>query len=239
MMNEQQTNAAMQLTVEQQLRDWVNQLAPEHKQMLQAMLREDDRLQRSSRLEFAVQQLRKLCRERDLDWDEMAEPDRESFLDNLIRENELFSTQIGKRSLAPIAPCLQCGREMTPADLYRIYFGERPPSMELAIAKLIVMDTDTLAQFPIIAENEVTTGRVDPHRGIRPDVDLSKYDPASRISRRHARITSRGAQFFIEDLGSANGTVVNGQKRLQPQEPYPLNNGDVVKIGETTLKFVA
>lgn len=226
------------IAVEQQLRDWVNQLAPEHKQMLVSMLTEDDRLQRSARLEFAVSQLRKLCRERNLDWDAMAEPDREVFLDNLIRENEMYATQAGTLSKPPIAPCHQCGRDVSPSDLYRIYFGERPPSVELSIAKLIVMDTDTLAQFPLAAENEITIGRVDPHRGIRPDVDLTKYDPASRISRRHARITARGSQFFIEDLGSANGTIINGQKRLKPQEPYPLSTGDVVKIGETTLKFV-
>jgi hypothetical protein len=225
-------------SVEQQLREWVGQLAPEHKHMLLAMLVEDDRLQRSARLDFAVSQLRKLCEQRGLDWDAMAEGERESFLDNLIRENEMYATQAGVPSHVSGAPCPQCGREMTPGDLYRIYFGERPPSVELVAAKLVVMDTDISAQFPIAAENEVTIGRVDPHRGIRPDVDLSKFDPASRISRRHARITARGAQFYIEDLGSANGTIVNGRTRLKPQEPYPLVNGDVLKIGETTLKFV-
>src|SRR5262245_64225154 len=91
--------------------------------------------------------------------------------------------------------------------------------------------------FPHPPDNEITSGRADPHRAIRPDIDLSKFDPASRISRRHARITSRGGQFYIEDLGSANGTTVNGRTRLKPQEPYPLVNGDVLKIGETTLKF--
>jgi hypothetical protein len=225
-------------SVEQQLREWVGQLAPEHKHLLLAMLIEDDRVQRSARLDFAVSQLRNLCHQRDLDWEAMAEGERESFLDNLIRENEMYATQAGAPSLPPIVPCPHCGREMTPGDLYRIYFGERPPSVELVAAKLVVMDTDSSAQFPIAAENEVTIGRVDPHRGIRPDVDLSKFDPASRISRRHARITSRGGQFYIEDLGSANGTIVNGRTRLKSQEPYPLVNGDVLKIGETTLKFV-
>jgi FHA domain len=226
------------VAVEQQLRDWVNQLAPEYKQMLAAMLAEDDRLQRAARLEFAVAQLRKLCRERNLEWDAMSEPERETFLDNMIRENELYATQAGTQSKLPIAPCHQCGRDVTPGDLYRIYFGERPPSVELSTARLVVMDADAQTQFPLAAEHEITVGRVDPHRGIRPDVDLSKYDPASRISRRHARITARGSQFFIEDLGSANGTIINGQKRLKPQEPYPLSTGDIVKIGETTLKFV-
>jgi hypothetical protein len=225
-------------SVEEQLREWSSQLAPEHKQMLLAMLIEDDRLQRSARLDFAVSQLRALCKQRELDWDEMAEGEREAFLDNLIRENEMYATQAGTPSLVSFAPCPHCGREVTPSDLYRIYFGERPPSVELAAAKLVVMDADTDAQFPLPAENEISIGRVDPHRGIRPDVDLSKFDPASRISRRHARVTSRGSQFYIEDLGSANGTIINGRTRLKPQEPYPLVNGDVLKIGETTLKFV-
>jgi len=229
---------AISPSVEEQLRDWVNQLSPEHKQILLSMLVEDDRLKRASRLDFAVAQLRRLCVERALDWDTMAEKEREVFLDNLIRENELFSTQVGSFSTPEIAPCHQCGREITPADLFRIYFGERPPSVEISISKLVVLDVEVDAQFPLAADGEMTIGRVDPHRGIRPDIDLTKYDPASRISRRHARITSRGTQFLVEDLGSANGTIVNGNMRLNPQEPYPLTNGDVIKIGETTLKFV-
>jgi len=224
-------------SVEEQLREWVGQLAPEHRQLLLMMLTEDDLLQGSTRLDFAVSQLRKLCKQRGFDWDRMAESDRESFLDNLIRETELYATQAGPPSIVPVLPCSCCGRDVTPSDLYRIYFGERPPSVEVAIGKLILMDMDISAQFPLPADNEITIGRVDPHRGIRPDIDLSKYDPASRISRRHARITSRGGQFYIEDLGSANGSFVNGRTRLKPQEPYPLVNGDVLKIGETTLKF--
>jgi hypothetical protein len=226
-------------TVEQQLRDWIGQLAPEHKQTLLAMLVEDDHLQRAARLEFAVAQLRQLCAERRLDWDTMTEEQRESFLETLIRENEMYATQVGSPSHAPVAPCHHCGREMSPSDLYRIYFGERPPSIERSAARLVLLDMETEMDFPLIADNEIMIGRLDPHRGIRPDVDLSKFDPASRISRRHARITVRGNQFFIEDMGSANGTIINGRLRLKPQEPHPLTNGDVVKVGETTLKFVA
>ncbi len=226
-------------SAEEQLREWVGQLAPEHKRALLLMLAEDDRLQRSARLDFAVSQLRRMCRERGMDWDKMVEAEREHFLDNLIHENELYSTQVGNSPITPISPCYQCGHEITPGDLYRIYFGERPPSIERVAAKLVVMDVEVDAQFPLAAEGEITIGRIDPHRGIRPDVDLTKFDPASRISRRHARVTVKGRQFFVEDLGSANGTIVNGLTRLKPQEQYPLSNGDVVKIGETTLKFIA
>src|SRR5499426_3141828 len=224
-------------SVEEQLREWVSQLAPEHRQMLLMMLTDDDRLQRSARLDFAVYQLRKMCKQRGLDWDQMAEGERESFLDNLIRETEMYATQAGAPSIVPVLPCSCCGRDVTPGDLYRIYFGERPPSMEVAIGRLVLLDMDPNAQFPLPADNEITIGRVDPNRGIRPDIDLSRFDPAARSSRRHARITSRSGQFYVEDLGSANGTFVNGRTRLKPQEPYPLVNGDVLKIGETTLKF--
>src|SRR5215475_10677244 len=92
-------------SVEEQLRDWVGQLAPEHKQVLLTILAEDDRTQRSARLDFAVSQLRKMCKQRGLNWDEMAEGERESFLDNLIRETELYATQAGTPSIVPVLPC--------------------------------------------------------------------------------------------------------------------------------------
>lgn len=226
-------------TAEEQLKEWLGQLTAEHKLILLGLLSEDTRLLRASRRESALGELRRLTTERKLDWDSMSEPEREGFLDTLIKENELYSTQIGQSQFSRIADCRLCGRPVTPSDLYKQYFGERPPSLERVAARLVILDLEPDLQFPLSAAGEVTIGRIDPHRGIRPDIDLSTYDPAARISRRHARITVRGNQFFVEDLGSSNGTLVNGSKRLKPMEPYPLTNGDVIKIGDTTLKFVA
>jgi two-component system cell cycle response regulator len=54
------------------------------------------------------------------------------------------------------------------------------------------------------------------------------------ISRRHCRVLSIGGQVIIEDLGSANGTLVNGEM-VQHQA---LNEGDKIRLGATTtLKF--
>jgi diguanylate cyclase (GGDEF)-like protein len=54
------------------------------------------------------------------------------------------------------------------------------------------------------------------------------------ISRRHCRVLSIGGQVIIEDLGSANGTVVNGEMVQQ----HPLKEGDKIRLGATTtLKF--
>jgi ABC transport system ATP-binding/permease protein len=54
------------------------------------------------------------------------------------------------------------------------------------------------------------------------------------ISRRHARLTRRdGGALVIEDLGSANGTYVNGDRITAPRELHP---SDVVRVGATTIE---
>lgn len=50
----------------------------------------------------------------------------------------------------------------------------------------------------------------------------------------HARIYSRGPRYYIEDLGSTNGTYVNGE---QISGERALNDLDVVRIGDTELRF--
>jgi pSer/pThr/pTyr-binding forkhead associated (FHA) protein len=54
------------------------------------------------------------------------------------------------------------------------------------------------------------------------------------VSRPHSRIEKNGSSYFLIDLGSANGTTVNG---LFAIEPVMLNEGDVIGIGETRLTF--
>lgn len=53
-----------------------------------------------------------------------------------------------------------------------------------------------------------------------------------RISREHARFVLRGASLTVEDLGSANGTLVNGSKI---ETATKLDDGDVVRIGAEEL----
>jgi hypothetical protein len=91
-------------------------------------------------------------------------------------------------------------------------------------------------EFPV-HEDEAYIGRWDADSGIFPDVDLDADDPEAKVSRRHARITRRGAQYFIEDLGSTNGTFINRGRRLLPGDRQPLNDGDELIIGKTFLRF--
>jgi len=104
-------------------------------------------------------------------------------------------------------------------------------------AKLVIHRGRSVGkEFPML-EDESHIGRWDADGGIFPDVDLDSDDPEAKVSRRHARITRRGGQYYIEDLGSTNGTFVNRGRRLLPGDRQPLRDGDEVIVGKTFLKF--
>lgn len=62
-------------------------------------------------------------------------------------------------------------------------------------------------------------------RGVENDLELNDL----RLSRRHCRFVREGAFLYIEDLGSMNGTRVNG-KIVEGRRP--LYDGDVVSVGD-------
>jgi pSer/pThr/pTyr-binding forkhead associated (FHA) protein len=51
----------------------------------------------------------------------------------------------------------------------------------------------------------------------------------AEVSRRHARLTFQGGKFVLEDMGSTNGTFVNGQRLTGPRV---LKSGEVISLGE-------
>jgi len=67
--------------------------------------------------------------------------------------------------------------------------------------------------------------------GRSPDNDVILRDPAT--SGHHARLERRGDQFWIVDLGSTNGTLVNGESVQEKQ----LNHGDRLTIGQNAVQF--
>jgi hypothetical protein len=105
-------------------------------------------------------------------------------------------------------------------------------------AKLIIQRGGKVGkEFPING-SEAMIGRWDADGGIFPDVDLDQDDPEAKVSRRHAKIQFLNNQYWIEDLGSTNGTFVNRGPRLSPGAKQPLKNGDEIIVGKTFLKFV-
>lgn len=88
-----------------------------------------------------------------------------------------------------------------------------------------------------LGEDEILIGRWDADNGIFPEVDLDPHDPDSKVSRRHAKVAYKDGKFFIEDLGSTNGTFLNRSRRLIPGVPQVLTDDDEVIVGKTFLRF--
>jgi hypothetical protein len=81
-------------------------------------------------------------------------------------------------------------------------------------------------EFPIVPEKQILVGRSS-------DLDMVLVE--DMVSRKHARIAMQTDQIWIEDLGSTNGTFVNGEKIKRAR----LKEGDRVLIGTSILKVIA
>ena len=142
--------------------------------------------------------------------------------------------------------CGFCGGRIAGDDVYCAHCGQRQPMavasaalrQARATAKLVVTGTTELDSSFHLQKESSLVGRSDPHSNIFPEVDLSPFDPQTKISRRHARIFRRGDVYLVEDLGSINGTIVNDSVRLAPHQPRALESGDKLRLGETTLHFL-
>lgn len=143
--------------------------------------------------------------------------------------------------------CGFCGGRIAADDVFCAHCGARQPlgvgpsaTLHAArpTAKLVVTGTTELDASFILQKDSNLLGRTDPHSNIFPEIDLSRFDPETKVSRRHARIWLEGETFLVEDLGSVNGTVINDSVRLAPRQPRVLDSGDKLRVGETTLHFL-
>ncbi|HEX9188729.1 MAG TPA: FHA domain-containing protein, partial [Vicinamibacteria bacterium] len=93
------------------------------------------------------------------------------------------------------------------------------------MAKLIVNPTSVnRREIPLARATILTIGRDPSNDLVLPD---------AMVSRRHAVVEHRGGQFFLRDCGSANGSVVNGDRVSE----RGLRDGDLVAIGSMRLLF--
>lgn len=106
-----------------------------------------------------------------------------------------------------------------------------------AHAKLVIERGKSVGKIFMLSSADSQIGRWDADGGIFPDVDLDSDDPEAKVSRRHARITMNDGKYYLEDLGSTNGTFINRGKRLPPGTRQQLNDGDEIIVGKTFLRF--
>jgi predicted component of type VI protein secretion system len=103
------------------------------------------------------------------------------------------------------------------------------PDADAAGARLVFVDGPRRGDIIALGDAPAGLGR---------QLDNDIVIESERVSRRHARIERRdGGAFTLTDLGSVNGTAVNGE-RLEANEPRRLRDRDVLQLPAATLIFL-
>ena len=101
---------------------------------------------------------------------------------------------------------------------------------------LHLMDSGKI--LPLASRNEFTLGRLSEGQPIMPDIDLTPYQAyASGVSRLHAVVKRDSERVLVMDLGSSNGTYVNG-RRINPHVEEALNHGDILALGKLKIQVL-
>ena len=108
-------------------------------------------------------------------------------------------------------------------------------SSEALVSLSIISSGDVL---PISGQKETTIGRFSEGQPIIPDIDLTPYKAfESGVSRMHVSLRLIDDQVTIMDLGSANGTRINGMK-IDAHTPYPVRHGDILTLGKFKIQVL-
>ncbi len=131
---------------------------------------------------------------------------------------------VGKTVLQVIAGSA-AAREPSPPPERAAAADEPPGPGDEAGDALVVISAGGAQGRRLIVRDGIVIGR-----GVSGD---GRVSDDSDLSRRHARVYRDGGQLIVEDLGSANGTFVNGERALGRQV---LAAGDLLRVGSTTLR---
>jgi FHA domain len=146
--------------------------------------------------------------------------------------------------------CSHCGAQLLTAavlETHKIHTSEArakgfnktgqyksiPKDLPSSWISLHMVDSGQIV--PLADREEFTLGRITEGQPIMPDVDLSPFNAyANGVSRLHAVLKREGEKATLTDLGSSNGTYINGN-RIIPHTEQPINHGDLIYLGK--LKF--
>jgi hypothetical protein len=105
--------------------------------------------------------------------------------------------------------------------------GEGP---QVVVGKIVVVQSPALSEDD---EWELNSSPLTLGRSSQNDIQLKRDEYASSA---HARLSPRRDGVWLEDIGSTNGTYLNGIRLTSPKR---LTAGDVVRVGETELRYEA
>ena len=112
--------------------------------------------------------------------------------------------------------------------------GTPATQLQQQTAKLVHVQSQTLLEIP---QNLPVIHIGKPNDLVPPDIDVSGFANAEIVSRTHANIRPEGDAYYIEDVGSSNGTYINNiplpkgnRHRLRPGDRIALGKGDMVSF---------
>jgi hypothetical protein len=171
--------------------------------------------------EVAVRMLRALCQR-------LRRYEDEAVAANRVAQDVLAGApRHAMGALEPISPAQLAPPAAAPAPA--------PVASPAGAPRLVHVESGT--EFPLPGDREVGVGRLDPVTNLSPEIDLTALDPQRSLSRRHARVACRGGRFYLrEEIGTANGTFVEGE-RLATGVERLLEPGARVRFGRVDFVF--
>lgn len=152
--------------------------------------------------------------------------------------------------------CSECGTQLVSLDILNTRSIQKTPSESLTpqikIPEAAPRSAGSLQTEPTLSlhiidsgqilhlaeRSEFTLGRTIEGQPILPDIDLSPFDAFTLgVSRLHAALRIINREVVVTDLGSSNGTRVNGQK-VVPHVDYPINHGDIISLGKLKIQVL-
>jgi len=153
------------------------------------------------------------------------------------------------QNLDGVVFCTECGMQLSGLQpiVTQNISADKIPAPERKRTANFPKDLDTWASLhlldsghilPLGDRTEFTLGRVSEAQPIMPDIDLTPYQAyANGVSRLHAVLKRDGNRVFVMDLGSSNGTYLNG-KRLTPNAEQTLSHGDMLALGKLKIQIL-
>lgn len=124
-----------------------------------------------------------------------------------------------------LALCPACTHENRPGAFFCAQCGSKLHFAAPARGRLLRMNGPLQSRSVELPSPVCILGR---------DPDCSVHLAEESVSKQHARLTCEAGQFSIDDLGSSNGTFVNGRRIHAPAELRP---GDLIRLGAVILKL--
>jgi len=115
------------------------------------------------------------------------------------------------------------------------------PAAPVAVAQNLALRIVASGQVLLLEpeRSEFLVGRPDPVTGIQPEINLGPFDTMRTLSRRHAKILKEGGLYFVrEEVGTTNGTFVNGE-RIKTGAAVPLKPGNRLRFGSIEVEVIA